>query len=307
LKRELKDFARDKGTDLFGIAGKECFGRLPGVKPDELLPGANSVIVLGVRRNWYVLKHKPSWHHSEWYIGSLAERFFIVDRVAAFLEDRGIEAFPVAGHAVFSPRGTALEKAIGKLSITEEGEIVGAEAFTRAYFESHKCLSYIRLGEEAGLGEVGRCSMLITPDFGPRVTLAAVITTAELEPDRKLSEQVCMRDACSKCVEMCQSGAIKPYGYNLVKCMIKLGILSVELLKKRDPEEIQRRIMLSKKEVLVGGVAGGGCGVCMLACPVGRIKFSPATPSGFLKSMLMEPLTASELMPTQPVERKRRV
>ncbi len=273
------------------------------MKPDELLPGANSVIVLGVRRNWYILKHKPSWHHSEWYVASLAERFFIVDRLAAFLEDRGIEAFPIAGHAVFSPRGTALEKAIGKLSITEEGEIIGGEAFARSYFEGNKCLSYIRLGEEAGLGEVGRCLMLVTPDFGPRVTLAAVITTAELEPDQKLTQHVCMRDECNKCVEMCQAGAIMPYGYNLIKCMVQLGILSVELLKKRDYEEIHRQITLSKRDVFVGGE----CGVCMFSCPVGRIKYSPATPSGFIKRPLMQPLTSSELMHPHPVERKKKV
>lgn len=268
--QRVKDFARERGVDLVGIAGKECFGRLPGLRPDELLPDARSVVVIAIRRNIYVAQHRPSWHSREQYVGALAFRFMVINSIAAYLEDEGYEAFPVGGHGVFSPLGAAYRKAVKYLSVSEDGEISGMEEFQKVYFGSHRYLSYIRLGEEAGLGEFGRCSMLVTPQFGPRVGIAAVITTAELEPDGRVEEEVCLKDECSKCVEYCPSGAIKPYGYNIVKCMSQMGLLPLDMLKRGDQQEIERHLAARGVFPGSGRAAGGVCGMCMIACPIGR-------------------------------------
>jgi len=55
----------------------------------------------------------------------------------------------------------------------------------------------IPLAIDAGLGELGRNGMLITPKYGPRVRLAKVFTDLPLHPDEPI--QFGVLDFCSKC------------------------------------------------------------------------------------------------------------
>jgi len=62
---------------------------------------------------------------------------------------------------------------------------------------------------DAGLGELGRLGLLITPKYGPRVRLAKVITNMPLVPDRPISfgaAEFC--EICGKCAKECPGGAI---------------------------------------------------------------------------------------------------
>jgi ferredoxin len=59
----------------------------------------------------------------------------------------------------------------------------------------------------AGLGEIGYSKMLLTPEFGPRQRLAAVLTDAPLEPDPLYSgPPLC--DRCKLCAKDCTGNAI---------------------------------------------------------------------------------------------------
>jgi len=44
---------------------------------------------------------------------------------------------------------------------------------------------------EAGLGTLGLNQQLLTPEFGPRVILTAVMASLDVEPDRRRSESLC--------------------------------------------------------------------------------------------------------------------
>jgi reductive dehalogenase len=62
---------------------------------------------------------------------------------------------------------------------------------------------------DAGLGELARNGLLITPEFGPRIRLAKVFTDLPLVPDRSIEFGVwdfCMQ--CEKCAEQCPSQSI---------------------------------------------------------------------------------------------------
>jgi ferredoxin len=59
----------------------------------------------------------------------------------------------------------------------------------------------------AGLGEIGYSKMLLSPEFGPRQRLAAVITDAPLEPD-PLYEGPPLCDRCLLCAADCTGQAI---------------------------------------------------------------------------------------------------
>jgi len=67
----------------------------------------------------------------------------------------------------------------------------------------------IPLAIDAGLGELGRNGMLITPQYGPRVRLLKVFTNAPLQPDQSMDFGVkAFCDVCVKCATTCPSGSI---------------------------------------------------------------------------------------------------
>lgn len=62
---------------------------------------------------------------------------------------------------------------------------------------------------DAGLGQLGRLNLLVTPKYGPRVRLAKVITDMPLVPDAPINFGVTeFCEACELCADDCPSGAI---------------------------------------------------------------------------------------------------
>ena len=67
----------------------------------------------------------------------------------------------------------------------------------------------IPMAIDAGLGELGRHSLLITPKYGPRIRLAKVMTDLPMIADRPISFGVTeFCEVCGKCAEFCPSEAI---------------------------------------------------------------------------------------------------
>lgn len=67
----------------------------------------------------------------------------------------------------------------------------------------------IPIAIDAGLGEMARNGLLITPEFGPRVRLAKVLTDIPLIPDKPIEFGVwdfCL--GCEKCAKKCPSKSI---------------------------------------------------------------------------------------------------
>lgn len=77
------------------------------------------------------------------------------------------------------------------------------------YFDNYDVIAPL-LGRSAGLGEIGRIGILMTPEAGPRVRLAVVTTDMPLVPDKRENDQAvldfCSR--CDKCARCCPAKAI---------------------------------------------------------------------------------------------------
>jgi epoxyqueuosine reductase len=105
------------------------------------------------------------------------------------------------------------------------------------------------VGVLAGLGVIGKNNLLITEEYGPRVRLRAVYTSASLEPDPMIEN----RDYCRKCkicVDSCPANAFDTGKYDRGAC---LSYCSANL------KEITRYSVL-------------WCMQCSNACPIGRDK-----------------------------------
>ncbi len=68
-------------------------------------------------------------------------------------------------------------------------------------------LSHKHAAQAAGLGRLGKNSLLITPQFGNRVHLVSVVTDVALAPDPVLDWEPCPQ-GCTLCLRACPAGAI---------------------------------------------------------------------------------------------------
>lgn len=67
--------------------------------------------------------------------------------------------------------------------------------------------SYKHAAQLAGLGTIGRHSLLITPQYGPRVRLACLLTEAALEPSALKKRDYCVD--CDLCIRECPVKALE--------------------------------------------------------------------------------------------------
>ena len=83
----------------------------------------------------------------------------------------------------------------------------------RAHIDGNYRVFAPLVAKDAGLGEIGRMGLLMTPHLGPRVRLAVVTTDLPLIPDEPIFEPsvIDFCNICKKCAEACPSQAI-PFG-----------------------------------------------------------------------------------------------
>jgi epoxyqueuosine reductase QueG len=82
-------------------------------------------------------------------------------------------------------------------------------------------ISYKKAGVLAGLGALGRNQLLIHPEWGPWMSLRAVITDAPLPPGRRLDFSPC--DDCGDCLAACPCGALSATGIDREACRANVG------------------------------------------------------------------------------------
>ena len=80
----------------------------------------------------------------------------------------------------------------------------------RAHIDSNYLVRCPQIARDAGLGEIGRMSLLMTPRLGPRVRIGVVTTELDL-PENIRKEIPGLRkfcELCKKCADNCPAGAI---------------------------------------------------------------------------------------------------
>lgn len=163
-----------------------------GTSPQELLPGARSIICLGL--NYF--QPDPDTPPAPQPVG----------RVARYARGRDY-------HKVMKRR---MREYVAGLSARLETEVKA-----RWYVDDGPMLDRAA-ARRSGLGWFGKNTNILTPELGSWVFLGQVITDLEIEPDGAL-KKTC--GSCVRCIEACPTGAIiAPYVINNSRCISYLTI-----------------------------------------------------------------------------------
>ena len=139
----------------------------------------------------------------------------------------------------------------GKIAVSLAAAIRSMGYQARAHIDGNYRVIAPLVAKDAGLGEIGRMGLLMTPSLGPRVRLAVVTTDLPLTPDDATWNPTVIDfcNICKKCAEVCPSQAI-PFGDREI---YQDGTLRWKI----DPE----RCYTYWTRV------GTDCGRCMAVCP----------------------------------------
>lgn len=218
----LRELIPSLDVDSVGIVSlAEWEGTKLGQTALALLPEARSVVVFAMEIYPEILNHtRPRRTMGQ---ASLNE---LLDRNADFLNGRLTKAAYDVAKACHS-------KGLKTLPLPAAGCPLDAR-FLEAVF------SYKHAGQAAGLGYIGRSSLLITTDFGPRARLSCCLTEALLEPTKADIVSVCQH--CKVCISKCPAGAI-------------------------NMSEGKEAYSINKFACSAFRNASGGCSECMRLCP----------------------------------------
>jgi epoxyqueuosine reductase len=135
---------------------------------------------------------------------------------------------------------------------------------------------------EAGLGTLGLNLQLLTPQYGPRVLLTAVLSSIDVECDSPMSEALCRGPECGRCLKACPGDVIGEWERDWPKCdeyRSPHGFAQLAGYLGRvidEPDAKQKKAMLRSEDsfnlwqsILRGAGVVTGCRRCADVCPVG--------------------------------------
>ena len=176
-------------VDAFAVVRLTDLVLPEGARPADLLPGAKSLILIGiaVTPEVYLLGSRQKTMK---FSGIIRELDGISGEIVATLEAAGFSSVAVPAYFPARVRNGTLR---GILSLKD-------------------------CAQQAGLGRKGQNTLLIHPEYGNRLVLSAVVTVAPLDPTPHLVTcEICIR--CMRCRKACPGGAIGEHGVELRKCL----------------------------------------------------------------------------------------
>jgi ferredoxin len=222
--RRVKGFARYLGADLVGTTKLNPayvyshIGRSPGKWGEPIVLDHSHAIAFGVEMSHTMVRHAPD---------------------SATTTETAFKYFEVAKIAMLVARYISL---------------LGYEA--RVHVDANYRVMCGPIAVDAGLGELGRLGLLVTPQFGPRIRLSVVTTNLPLIQGKPIHfgvQHFCT--FCEKCATNCPSQAIE------------LGGKAVYNGVEKWQSDQERCYRFWRRQ-------GSDCSICVKVCPYSH----PCTP-----------------------------
>lgn len=194
MKDRVKAIFREAGADLCGVANVEAFAGTPeGFRPTDIYPACRSVVVFAkpVPKGTTVVSPRIVYQH----FNELGPHE--IDRIAYQAANR-IEA--------------ELDGAL-VVPIPADGPY---DYWVADKKEGRGILSMKHAAVLAGLGVLGKSTLLLNATYGNMLCIGAVLTNLDLPSDPP-AENICP-DHCRICINGCPVGAISEHGVDQLLC-----------------------------------------------------------------------------------------
>ena len=180
MNTEIKEIAAQSGADACGIADISGFAAAPkGFHPTDILADAKSVIVFGKQFPEGTFRAKSTVPYTMVRNQLILRLDTIALNLSYRIEEMGFLATPIPSSEPYEYWDSQRRRS-GILSLKHAAQI-------------------------AGLGSIGKNTLLISPKFGNRLWLGGLVTNLEIEPDSP-AEPICP-DNCRICIEACPQSA----------------------------------------------------------------------------------------------------
>ncbi len=241
-KNEISSLLRGESVFLYGFAATNHLPpTLEHLSSKIPLKGARTVVCYGIPIPKGILYAKSNTLDLYWRYCNMQYRTLdsVSNKLCLLLEEKNCSATPI--YSCFPWR-------------VENREFLG-----------HLPLVY--WAEEAGLGRLAKCGLLVTQKYGTRLLLGGVIATLDVEPDEKLKEDICPPD-CHDCVDACRVKAIKRTGKVDHNLCIRHSSSNPLLALVLESQSIRRSYSFDKilNTVAVDDHGTYSCLECLRAC-----------------------------------------
>jgi len=231
IDNDVRTLVAQQGADFFGVADLSPAHDFILAQGGEVVAGYPRAVSVGIELLHDIVDQLPQRdqcavaveYRSHAYVVINHRLDLIISRLGSFLQRLGYSAYPVP-----------------------PSQRVDDERICGVF--SNKLAAHL-----AGLGWIGKSCLLVTPEAGPRVRWATVLTDAPLTVTGEPMAQRC--GDCLECVDICPVGAF-----------------TGEPFWEQDPREV--RYDAGKCDRYFDALEKKGrlpvCGMCLYVCPYGR-------------------------------------
>ncbi|MCP4218513.1 MAG: epoxyqueuosine reductase [bacterium] len=179
---KVKAMARELGADLCGIASVDRFGEAPeGFHPHDVLPGCQTVIVLARRFLKSTLQAESTIPYTDIRNALSHQMDHMAIELSYRLEEMECTAVPI--------------------------NAIGPNEWDSKTNKSRGIISLKHSAQLAGLGKIGKNTLLVNETYGNMIWLSAVLLSTPLEPDPMASYDGCLPN-CRICLDVCPIQAL---------------------------------------------------------------------------------------------------
>lgn len=183
-KKSIREKILNLGADVCGFGGLERFTEFPeNFHPTDLYSDCKSVIAVGIALPKGLLRVEPRLlygHFNADVVHKVDEIVFTAAKIIEKEFDAICVPVPSDNPYEFWEKETMTGKGL---------------------------LSMKHIAVACGLGQLGKSSLLLNPEYGNRLTLGAILTNVDFESD-PICKNICIH-GCTKCIDSCPAQAIQ--------------------------------------------------------------------------------------------------